>query len=574
MSNEILRTRREQMFPKLTPQQMTRLATHGTRMDIHAGEVLIEPGDRPRKFFVVVAGTLELLLAQKSGYELFYTLTAGDFNGELSALRGSAGVVRIQVGQDGTLIAIDIDKLRVIVQTDAELSELFMRAFILRRMGLLSENPCDVVLIGSGHSADTLRLQEFLTRNTFPFHTLDVNSDADARTALERFHVPAEDVPVVICRATHVLKNPSNFELASCLGVNPQVDDSRVHDLLIVGAGPAGLAAAVYGASEGLDVRLVEITAPGGQAGTSSKIENYLGFPTGISGLALAGRALSQAQKFGANLSVASQAVTLHSERRPYVVDLAEGASVRASIVLIASGAQYRALGIENLSRFLGAGIYYAATALEAKLCSNEEIVIVGGGNSAGQAAVFLSGFSRQVHVVVRAAGLAESMSSYLIRRIEECPNITVHVRTQITALEGDRELQRITWRRGVDAAEERLDIRHVFLMTGALPNTQWLQGSVALDDRGFVKTGLDLRPEDLSAAHWPLARQPYLLETNLPGVFAAGDVRCGSVKRVAAAVGEGSSCVQFVHRALRELSDTAPVPGPVPVPVSTPAQV
>jgi thioredoxin reductase (NADPH) len=568
MSNEILRTRREQMFPKLTPQQMARLETHGTRMEIHAGEVLIEAGDRPRKFFVVVAGSLELLLARQSGYELFYTLTAGDFSGEISALRGSAGMVRIQVGKDGTLIGIDIDRLRTIVQTDAELSELFMRAFILRRMGLLSENPCDVVLIGSGHSADTLRLTEFLTRNTFPFHTLDVNSDADAQTALERFHVPAEDVPVVICRGTRVLKNPSNFELATCLGVNPQVDDSRVHDLLIVGAGPAGLAAAVYGASEGLDVRLVEITAPGGQAGTSSKIENYLGFPTGISGLALAGRALSQAQKFGANLSVASRAVTLRTERRPYVVELAEGAPVRASIVVIASGAQYRALNIENLSRFLGAGIYYAATALEAKLCSNEEVVVVGGGNSAGQAAVFLSGPCRHVHVVVRAAGLAESMSSYLVRRIEERPNITVHVRTQITALEGDRELQRINWRRSTDGTEERLEIRHVFLMTGALPNTQWLQGSVALDDRGFIRTGPDLRPEDLSAGHWPLARQPYLLETNLPGVFATGDVRCGSVKRVAAAVGEGSSCVQFVHRALREFCDATPAPVPAPAQV------
>jgi thioredoxin reductase (NADPH) len=567
MANELLRTRREQMFPKLTAQQMARLATHGARMESHAGEVLVEPGDRPRKFFVVLAGTLELLLARQSGYELFHTLTAGDFTGELSALRGSAGMVRIRVGKDGTLIGIDVEQLRAIVQTDAELSELFMRAFILRRMGLLSENPCDVVLIGSEHSADTLRLTEFLTRNTFPFHTLDVNSDADAQTALERFHVPAEDVPVVICRGTHVLKNPSNFELATCLGVNPQVDDSRVHDLLIVGAGPAGLAAAVYGASEGLDVRLVEITAPGGQAGTSSKIENYLGFPTGISGLALAGRALTQAQKFGANLTVASQAIALHGEQRPYVVDLAEGASVRANIVVIASGAKYRALSIENLSRFLGAGIYYAATALEARLCSNEEVIIVGGGNSAGQAAVFLSGSCRQVHLVVRAAGLADSMSSYLIRRIEDSPNITVHVRTQISALEGDRELQRITWRRGAEAIEERLDIRHVFLMTGALPNTQWLQGSLALDDRGFVRTGPDLRPEDLSAGHWALARQPYLLETNLPGVFAAGDVRCGSVKRVAAAVGEGSSCVQFVHRALREFSATAPVAVPVPTP-------
>jgi thioredoxin reductase (NADPH) len=558
MANELLRTRHDQMFPKLTAPQITRLETHGSRTPMHAGELLIEVGDRPSKFFVVIAGTLELLISRSSGYELFFTLTPGDFTGEMSALRGSTGMVRVRAGKDGVLIAIDIDKLRSIVQTDAELSELFMRAFILRRMELLSEGTFDVVLIGSGHSADTLRLKEFLTRNTLPFATLDVNTDADAQALLERFHVPAEDVPVVICHGERVLKNPSNFEVATCLGVNPQVDDSTVHDLLIVGAGPAGLAAAVYGASEGLDVRLVETTAPGGQAGTSSKIENYLGFPTGISGLALAGRALSQAQKFGANLSVASQAVRLQSNRRPYVVDLAEGTSVRANVVLIASGAQYRALNIDNLSHFLGAGIYYAATSLEAKLCKQEEIVVVGGGNSAGQAAVFLANSCRHVHIVVRSDGLAESMSRYLIRRIEESPNITVHVHTQVIALEGDRELRRITWRRGTDATEERHEIAHVFLMTGALPNTQWLHGSVALDDRNFVRTGLDLRPEDLSAARWPLARQPFLLETSLPGVFAAGDVRCGSVKRVATAVGEGSSCVQFVHRALREISDAA----------------
>lgn len=562
-ANELLRTRHAQMFPKLTVAQIARLEPHGTRVATHAGEVLIEAGDRPRRFFVVIAGTLELLLARQTGYESFYTLTPGDFTGEMSALRGSSGTVRVRVGDGGTLIAIDIDRLRSIVQTDAELSELFMRAFILRRMELLSEGTCDVLLIGSHHSADTLRLREFLTRNTLPFASLDIESNADAQTLLERFHVPAEDVPVVICRGEQVLRNPSNFEVATCLGVNPQVDDSAVHDLLIIGAGPAGLAAAVYGASEGLDVRLVETTAPGGQAGTSSRIENYLGFPTGISGLALAGRALSQAQKFGANLSVASQAIGLHCDRRPYVVDLAEGASVRASIVLIASGAQYRTLSINNLNRFLGAGIYYAATNLEAKLCQKEEVVVVGGGNSAGQAAVFLSNSCRHVHILVRSDGLAESMSRYLIRRIEESPNITVHVHTQITALEGDQELQRITWRRGSDATEEQHEIAHLFLMTGALPNTQWLNGSVALDDRGFVRTGTDLRPDDLSAANWPLARQPYLLETNLPGVFAVGDVRCGSVKRVAAAVGEGSSCVQFVHRALRELSEAAQQPPP-----------
>ena len=561
MASELFRTRQTQMFPKLTAAQIARLENHGTRVATHGGEVLIEAGDRPRQFFVVIEGTLDLLLSRPTGYEPFYTLKPGDFTGEMNALRGSAGMTRIRVGQGGTLIAIDIDQLRAIVQTDAELSELLMRAFILRRMGLLSEGTRDVLLIGSQHSADTLRLKEFLTRNTFPFASLDVESDADARALLERFHVPATDVPVVICRGESVLKNPSNFEVATCLGVNPQVDDSAVHDLLIVGAGPAGLAAAVYGASEGLDVRVVETTAPGGQAGTSSKIENYLGFPTGISGLALAGRALSQAQKFGANLSVASQAVSLHCERRPYVIDLAEGESVRASIVVIASGAQYRTLGIDSIGRFLGAGIYYAATNLEAKLCADEEIVVVGGGNSAGQAAVFLAGSCRQVHILVRSDGLAESMSRYLIRRIEESPNITLHVRTQITALEGDRELKRITWRRASDAVEEQREIAHVFLMTGALPNTQWLNGSVALDDRGFVRTGPDLRPEELAAAHWPLARHPYLLETSLPGVFAVGDVRCGSVKRVAAAVGEGSSCVQFVHRALRELSDAAQAP-------------
>jgi len=556
--NALLRTRHAQMFPKLTPEQIARLEHQGERVAIHAGELLFDVGDRPRRFFVVISGSIELLIARSGGYELFYTMTPGEFSGEMNALRGSAGMVRARIGQDGSVLAIDIERLRTIVQTDAELSELFMRAFILRRLGLLSEKTCEVVLVGSGHSADTLRLGEFLTRNAIPFTTLDVTTDADAQTLLERFHVPAEDVPVVICHGQSVLKNPSNYELATCLKVNPQIDETRVHDLLIVGAGPAGLAAAVYAASEGLDVRLVEITAPGGQAGTSSKIENYLGFPTGISGLALAGRALSQAQKFGASLSVASQATGLRCERRPYQVDLAEGGSVRASIVLIASGAQYRALDIDNLAHFIGAGVYYAATALEAKLCKGEEIAIVGGGNSAGQAAVFLTGSCNHVHILVRADGLAQSMSSYLIHRIEESPNITVHTHTQVVALEGEQELKRVTWKRGTDATEEVHEIAHLFLMTGAQPNTQWLSGCLALDDPGFIRTGLDLRAEDLAAAHWPLARQPYLLETSLPGVFAAGDVRCGSVKRVAAAVGEGSSCVQFVHRALREFSEAA----------------
>ena len=372
---------------------------------------------------------------------------------------------------------------------------------------------------------------------------------------LERFDVAVEDVPVLIGRCGRVFKNPSNHDVAEFLQMNPTIEPSTVYDLLVVGAGPAGLAAAVYAASEGLTVLVVETTAYGGQAGTSSKIENYLGFPTGISGQALAGRAFMQAQKFGANVTVACQAQRLGCERRPYSVELSDGRVVLASIVIIATGAKYRELALENLPRFIGAGVYYAATHLEAKLCEGEDIVIVGGGNSAGQAAVFLAGRCRRVHMLIRSDGLAESMSRYLIRRIEESPNITLHTRTQLTALEGNGRLERIAWRNGSSSGEQTHEIGHVFLMTGAEPNTKWLQGCVALDDKDFVRTGPELLAEDLTAARWPLPRAPYLLETSLPGVFAVGDVRSGSVKRIASAVGEGSICVQFVHRALREIS-------------------
>ncbi|HEY3729850.1 MAG TPA: FAD-dependent oxidoreductase [Steroidobacteraceae bacterium] len=551
--NELLRSRHAQMFPKLTAAQLARLETHGARLQARLGDILVEAGERPRKFLVVLTGRLELLMSRHERHELIYALSAGDFTGEMSMLRGSAGIVRIRAGTDCTLLAIDVEQLRSIVQTDTELSELFMRAFILRRMGLLSEDSCDVVLIGSTHSADALRLREFLTRNTLPFKSLDLETDADARALLERFHIEPQELPVVICRGQRVLKNPTNFEVANCLGVNPTVDANTIYDLLIVGAGPAGLAAAVYGASEGLSVRLVETMAAGGQAGSSSRIENYLGFPTGISGHALAGRALSQAQKFGANLTVALCAVRLHTDRRPFLVDLDDGSSAVAHVILIASGARYRTPTIENLQRYLGAGIYYAATALEANLCKAEDIIVVGGGNSAGQAAVYLAGTCRQVHILVRADGLAESMSQYLINRIKSSPNITLHVRTQVTALDGEHELQSITWRCADEPAPEQHAIGHVFMMTGASPNTSWLNGSIALDDKGFIKTGLDLSAPELGTAGWPLTRQPFLLETSHSGVFAAGDVRSGSVKRVATAVGEGSSCVQFVHRALAE---------------------
>ena len=560
MANELLEKRREQMFPKLTQAQLARLGTQGHRLQTRAGEILLDSGARPRGVFIVEAGSLDIQLPAASGYESLLLLTPGDFSGETNSLSDSAALARICVKEGGSVVVIDTEQLRRIIQTDTELSELFMRAFILRRMGLIASGHSEIMLLGSSHSSDTLRLQEFLTRNDRPYVNIDVDAETGIQELLQRLHIGIDDIPVVVCRGERVVKNPSNRALAECLGLNPQLDDAAPHDLVIIGAGPAGLAAAVYAASEGLNVRIVETMAPGGQAGSSSRIENYLGFPTGISGHALASRALLQAQKFGAQLSVAWQAVRLRCDHRPFGIEMADGATLHAQAVLIASGAQYRLPELANLTRFLGAGIYFAATHLEANLCTGEDIAIVGGGNSAGQAAVFLATSCRHVHLLVRADGLADSMSSYLIRRIEDCPNIMLHVRTQITALDGTDRLERISWVRDTDA--EQHPVRHVFLMTGARPNTQWLDGCVALDDRGFVKTGPDLSKQDIAAGGWPLSRPPYLLETNVHGVFAAGDVRSGSVKRIASSVGEGSICVQFVHRALHEQAASEPGAG------------
>ena len=541
--NELYQKRREQMFPKLTPLQIERLKVHGKRTLTRAGEVLVEPGERQQRLLVVLEGNLEV----QYGQERVTLLERGDFSGELSTLRGVGGFTRIRARDDGTVLAIDGERLRDIVQTDAELSEIMLRAYILRRMGLLASEHAELTLLGSRHSAGTLRLREFLTRNAYPFVSIDVEADAGAQELLDRFRVAVEEVPVVIGSCGRVFRNPSVSDVARYLQMNPAMDESGVHDLVVVGAGPAGLSAAVYAASEGLNVQVVEALAYGGQAGSSSKIENYLGFPTGISGQALAGRAFVQAQKFAANINVACQAVRLDCERLPYTLELADGRSLKTKTVIIATGAQYREPEIENLRRFTGAGVYHAATHLESKLCHGQEAAVVGGGNSAGQAAVFLASSCRHVHVLVRADGLGESMSRYLIRRIEESPNITLHTRTQLTALQGNGRLESVVWRSG-ETSETR-EIGHVFLMTGARPNTQWLNSCVALDEKGFVRTGADLRPEHL--AEWRLPRAPYLLETSLPGVFAAGDVRSGNVKRIASAVGEGSICVQFVHRSL-----------------------
>jgi thioredoxin reductase (NADPH) len=544
--------RRAQMFPKLSEPQIARVAQHATRRRVEAGEILFQQGDDISGIHVVLSGALEIVRPGIAGDDPITVHTAGDFTGEVSALSGRRALVRGRMRETGDVLFVDTDGLRALVQGDSELSDLFMRAFILRRVALLARGFGDATLIGSTHSAGTLRIQEFFTRNAHPYTYVDVDRDTEVQALLDRFHVGVGDVPVVICRGEKVLKNPTNEEVADCFGLVPAFDPGILRDLVVVGAGPAGLAAAVYGASEGLDVLVLEANAPGGQAGTSSKIENYLGFPTGISGQALAGRAFTQAQKFGAEIAVARSAARLVCQGvKGYEITLSNGTTIRARAMIIASGVHYRKIDLPNLAKFEGVGVYYSASLVEGRLCGGEEVIVVGGANSAGQAAVYLSSIAKHVHMLIRGPGLSDTMSRYLIRRIEETANITLRPHTEITELEGDDHLRTVRWR-GPNGVEKR-DIRHAFLMTGAEPNTKWLEGCVALDEKGFVKTGTDLSTADLGATKWPIPRAPYLLETNRHGVFAVGDVRSGSVKRVASAVGEGSICVQLVHKVLAE---------------------
>jgi thioredoxin reductase (NADPH) len=550
---DIVAQRKDQMFPRLNEEQIARLLPLGLRRRVKRGEVLFEQGSVDNQFFVILRGRLEVVRPDLDREERVVVHHVGEFTGETNMLSGRRTLLRCRAADDGEVLELHGDVLKTLVLTDSELSDLFMRAFILRRVALLDRGFGDVVLIGSLHSSDTLRLREFLTRNAHPQTYVDVDRDGDFQVVLDRFGVKIEEIPVLICRGNVVLRNPSNQQVADCLGFNTDIDVDVVRDLLVVGGGPAGLAAAVYGASEGLDVLVLEAYAPGGQAASSSKIENYLGFPTGISGQALAGRAFTQAEKFGAHVAVARSAVKLLCERKPYAVELSNGETVRARAIVVASGARYRKLGLPNLSRFEGAGIYYAATQMEAMVCEGQEVIVVGGGNSAGQAAVFLSQAMKHVHMLVRSDGLAATMSRYLIRRIEENPKITLRTRTEIVALEGDKHLEGVSWKNYATGEVETRPVRHVFLMTGADPCTEWLARCLALDDKGFVKTGIEVTDAEREASGWTQPRPPFLLETSLPGIFAVGDVRSTSVKRVASAVGEGSICVQLVHRALAE---------------------
>jgi thioredoxin reductase (NADPH) len=547
------RSRTEHVFPTLTASQIARVAAHGRRRSVAEGELLTDAGDHVVPFFVVTAGEVQVVRPSPSGDALVALHGPGQFTGEATLISGRRTLVRARATAAGEVVQLTREALLALVQTDAELSELLLRAFILRRAELIAQGIGDVVLLGSQHSPGTLRVREFLTRNGHPYAFIDLERDADVETLLHQFHVSAADIPGLICRGDVVLRNPSEQEVAACLGFNDAIDTTAPHDLVVVGAGPAGLAAAVYGASEGLNTLVVESSAPGGQAGSSSRIENYLGFPTGISGQELAGRAYLQAQKFGAQIVIAQTAAALTCGRKPYAVQLDGATLIPGRAVIIATGAQYRRLPIDNLAAFEGAGVYYEATFVEAQVCRGDEVMVVGGGNAAGQAAVFLAHTCRRVHMIVRGDGLAATMSRYLIRRIEEHPSITVRTSTEVVALEGGARLQRVQTRDDRNGRSVTEAIGHVFIMTGAIPNTQWLDGCVALDRNGFIKTGTDLSPDDLTAARWPLTRAPYLLETSLPGIFAVGDVRSASIKRVASAVGEGSIAVSFVHRVLQE---------------------
>jgi len=547
---------RTQAFPQLSPEQIDRVRACGHVRNVQQGDILFEPGDTAVPFFVLLSGKMEIVQPGIDGERAVVTHGPGQFTGEMTMISGQRCLVRGRVTEPGEFLELSGDALRALVSKDAELSEILMRAFILRRLALIKCGYGNAVLMGSRHSAQTLELREFLSRNGYPYSYVDLDTDQTSQALLDRFNVSLGDVPVVICHGRNVLRNPTIQQLANCLGFNASIDGKQVRDVIIVGAGPAGLAAAVYAASEGLDVLMIETHAPGGQAGSSSKIENYLGFPTGVSGMELAARATTQAQKFGATMMIARSVVRLNCAKRPYEVVLDGGDPLAARAIVIATGAQYNKPQLDNLQKFEGEGIYYGATYIESQLCGSDEVAVVGGGNSAGQAAAFLSQSARKVHMLVRRGELASTMSRYLIQRLTENPKIELHYNTEIVGLEGGTHLERVTWRDKKSGEVSTHEIPHVFIMTGASPRTEWLRGCLAMDEKGFILTGRDLDngavPED--APRWPLERAPLMLETSLPGVFAVGDARAGNVKRVASAVGEGAISIHLVHRALAEV--------------------
>ena len=549
----LIGTRGHQLFPILNAAQVVtakRFAS-GPATEFAPGEIVFDAGQREVPMWLVLKGSMDVVRRDGLRHEApIISHGVGEFSGEISQLAGQETLAAAQAGKEGcTALPFDAAHVRALMIGSAELGEIVMRAFILRRVGLIEEGGVGSVLVGNPASAEMVSLQGFLGRNGYPYTVLDARG-AEGSALIERLGVPPEELPLMVCPNGRVLKRPSLAEAGACLGLTPELDPERVYDVAIVGAGPAGLAAAVYAASEGLSVLVLDERAFGGQAGASARIENYLGFPSGISGMALAGRAFNQALKFGAEIAIPLKVTRLDCGATPgrtLRLEFSNGGSVQSRTVVVASGARYRQPGIENISVFEGRGISYWASPVEAKLCEGEEVALVGGGNSAGQAVVFLAPKVKRLHLVVRGAGLKASMSRYLVDRIAALPNVVLHAGTEVVALDGDevQGLNAATFRERATGETRICPLRHLFLFIGADPNASWLSGCVAVDAKGFIITGVNGSSEDAGS------RPALPLETSRPGVFAIGDVRAGSTKRVAAAVGEGAAVVAQIHSML-----------------------
>jgi thioredoxin reductase (NADPH) len=539
----IVDTRHDQMFPSLEASEIERVGRFGEVQSFATGEALASVGNVGHGLSIILSGEVDVTQHDRSGQgALIVTHGPGAFLGELAQLAGHPSLVDARARGPVQALSISPDRLRALLIAEAELGERIMRALILRRVGLLETGAGGPVIIGRAESGDVLRLENFLRRNGHPHQTLNAVTDPEAKALIERFHVDPGQLPIVLCPSGQLLRNPGENELARCIGLVGPIDPDRLYDVVIIGAGPAGLAAAVYAGSEGLSALVLDCRAFGGQAGASARIENYLGFPTGISGIALMARAYNQAQKFGVGMAIPDEATSLQmpaaSNPAPFVLNLSNSERARARSVVIASGVRYRRLAVKDLEAFESSSVHYWASPLEAKLCAGQEVALVGAGNSAGQAVVYLASQVAKVWLIVRGADLSANMSSYLVDRIKGLSNVEVLTRTQITGLEGtDGMLQAVRWRQGASGEEVRRPIRHVFLFIGADPNTDWLaESGIALDAKGFVLTGVEA------------GGNRRLLETSRPGVFAIGDVRSGSVKRVAASVGEGAQVVAALH--------------------------
>ena len=537
-------TRGAQMFLRFNDDELARLARFGEPRRYKAGDMLARRGESGPGLMLIRAGRVDVTRSDGGIDSHIVTHERGNFMGELAQLSGRPYLVDEKALTDVEAVAIAPDRLRALLIAEADLGERLMRALILRRVGLI-EAGAGPIVIGDEHDADVLRLTNFLRRNGHPFKNLDPVDDGCARTLVERFHVGVEELPIVLCPGGQLLRNPSESQLARCVGLVGPIDGERLYDVVVIGAGPSGLATSVYAGSEGLGVLTIDCRSFGGQAGASARIENYLGFPTGISGMALMGRAFSQAQKFGVDVAIPDEAVKLECGHDPCHVQLATGERIQARAVVIATGARYRRLGVERLDEFEGASVHYWASPLEADLCANTDVALVGGGNSAGQATVYLAGRARHVTMMARRP-LSETMSQYLIERINALPNVEVVIGCEVCALEGsDGQLEAISCCNRQNGKVTRREVRYLFSFIGAEPNTDWLRTSgISLDKRGFVLVG-----EEACEGRLPL-------ETSRKGVFAVGDVRSTSVKRVAASVGDGAQVVASIHAYLARQHD------------------